>query len=381
MDVHYKFSNVTWRDAMGKVVMRERLDHRDRQRLRAQLASWPKGVPIVMEASFGWGWLSDEMEAAGLDPRLSNCFKVEHLRQARGDVKTNRKDADLLSLLPLEVTAWWEVWRAPPEVRDHREWMRYRSGLVATQTETKNRIHAVCHRHGIFYEMRDLFGGRGRQFLKEVCQAGRYPGGVLPEGALEGLRGLVRMQEQLRAELATVAWRLRGRLSRDPLTRRLDRIAGFGLILSHTIQSEVGRIERFRRERALASYSLLAPRADETGEARPGQAPKGRHLGHRGNQVLKWAFIEAAHGAVKKGGRWRAMWDRATDGGTKNKNRGYIKVARELVKMVYIVWSRGVDYQEDLPPRPGHRKQGRRGKKTSRPGTGQPSVAMVRAQA
>jgi hypothetical protein len=29
MDVHYKFSNVTFRDAGGKVVSRQRLDHPD----------------------------------------------------------------------------------------------------------------------------------------------------------------------------------------------------------------------------------------------------------------------------------------------------------------------------------------------------------------
>jgi transposase len=381
MDVHYKFSNVTWRGVMGDVVFRERLDHRDRQGLRKQVAAWPKGVPIVMEASFGWGWLSDEMAAAGLDVHLSNCFKVERMREARGDVKTNKKDADLLSLLPMEVTAWWEVWRSPPVVRDHREWMRYRAGLVAAQTETKNRIHAVCHRHGIFYEFTDLFGGKGRRFLKAVCQEGRHAGGTLAEGALEALRGLMRLLEHLRAELATVAWHLRRELSRDELTRRLDGIPGFGLILSHTVESEVGRIDRFRGAKALASYACLAPRADETGEAKPGRSPQGRHLGSRGNLVLKWTFIEAAHGAVRHGGKWRAMWDRATDGGKKDKNRGYIKVARELVTVVDVVWRKGVKYREQSPARPGSRKAGRRRQGDSRPGTGQPSAAMVHAKA
>lgn len=377
MDVHYKFSDVTWRGVMGEVVHRERLDHRDRSQVRARLASWPKGVPIVMEASFGWGWLSDEMEAAGLDVHLSNCFKVEHMRQARGEVKTNKKDADLLSLLPLEGTAWWEVWRAPPAVRDRREWMRYRSGLVSAQTETKNRIHAVCHRHGVFYAVSDLFGGKGRRFLKRICQAGHHPGGTLPAGALETLRGLVRLLDHLRAELATVAGHLRGRLKRDAVTRRLDGIPGFGLILSHTVQAEMGRIERFRSHKALASYACLAPRAKESGEATPGETPKGRRLGHRGNRTLKWAFIEAAHGAVRRGGRWRALWDRYTAGGTRDKNRGYIRVARELVKVVYVVWSKDVPYREEAPSRPGRRGRPRK----TRPGTGQPSAAMVHANA
>ena len=73
VDVHYKFSTVTLRDAAGRVVAREKLDHRDRSALREQIGRWPPGTPLVLEASFGWGWLSDEMRAAGLAPQLSNC--------------------------------------------------------------------------------------------------------------------------------------------------------------------------------------------------------------------------------------------------------------------------------------------------------------------
>ena len=68
MDVHRKFSNVTLRDARGEVVARERLDHVDRRKLREHLARWPKGTLLVMEASFGWPWLSDEVEATVHDP-------------------------------------------------------------------------------------------------------------------------------------------------------------------------------------------------------------------------------------------------------------------------------------------------------------------------
>jgi len=380
MDVHYKFSNVTLRDAGGAVVTRQRLDHRDREGLRRQLAQWPRGMVMVLEASFGWPWLSDEMRGAGLEPHLSNCYKVEQMRKARGLAKTNTKDADLVSMLPAEQTRWWEVWLAPPAVRDHRDWLRHRADLVQMQTATKNRIHAIFHRQGIFYEeTTDLFGGQGRRFLMALCQEGRHAGGVLPPGALEALRGQMRLLMHLRAELATVAWYLRGQLKRNPLIGLLDGIPGFGLILSHTVAAEIGEIGRVRSHRALASYACLAPRCHDTGEADPGRAPLGRHLGAQGNRTLKWAFIEAAHGAVKRGGRWRAMFDRSTDGGKRNRGRGYIKVARELVKVVFVVWSKQVAYTETPRPRPGS-TQARRGRKHSRPGTGQPSHAMVRAE-
>ena len=364
-DVHYKFTNVTFRDENGKVLRREKVTHTNREVLRSRLSRWPEGLPLVLEASFGWGWLSDEMLAAEMKPRLSNCFKVEKMRKVRGWPKTNKKDADLLSLLPFEATDWWEVWWAPPEVRDRRERMRFRSDLVGLQTGTKNRVHAIFHRQGIFHEFSDLFGADGRVFLGYLCRDGD---GRLSGGALMALRGHVMLLDHLRGQLADVTRQL------------LDSIPGIGLVLAHTLMAEIGMIEWFRSHRQLACYSLLAPRSKDTGEGKEGRQPLGRHLGTHGNRTLKWAFIEAAHGAVRKGGKWRAMFDRRTEGGKKDRNRGYIKVARELVKVAYAVWSKEMLYMPTPPSRPGSRKRRRKPRRSSRSGTGQPYQPMVAAK-
>jgi transposase len=233
--------------------------------------------------------------------------------------------------------------------------MRYRADLVGVQTQTKSRICAVFHRHGVFHDFSDLFGGKGRAFLAELCREGRHAGGVLPPGALAALRGQVRLLDQLRQQLADVARRLRRVLKHDPLTGRLAGIPGLGLILAHVLKSEIGQIERFGgNHNRLACYSLLGPRADDTGQDDPTKSPLGRHLGQRGNRTLKWAFIEAAHGAVRHGGRWRALFDRVTKGGKMDRNRGYIRVARELVAVVTAIWKNGTTYQERPPARAGN---------------------------
>ena len=162
------------------------------------------GIPVVMEASFGWGWLSDLMKEAGFEVRLSNCFKVEKMRKARGWVKTNDKDAALQAKLLLEKDAWWEVWRAPREVRERREWMRHRADLVIIQTQTKNRIHAIFHRHGVFHDFSDLFGGLGRRFLVVLMNGQDRQSVHLPTGAKEALRGDLELQDHLRRALAKI---------------------------------------------------------------------------------------------------------------------------------------------------------------------------------
>lgn len=278
LDVHNKFSTVTMRDEQARVVRRERLDHRDRAQLRAHLAAWPQDVPLVMEASFGWGWLADLMTELGLKPELSNCYKLEQMRKARGLAKTNKKDADLLSLLPLEKQEWWKVWLSPPQVRDCREWMRHRGALVQAQTQTKNRISALFHRQGILCEFTDLFGVAGRKFQAELCRTGRAGEVTLAPGALAALKGLVELLAHLRGQLGQIAQELRKQLEHSEVARLLDGIPGIGLILAHTLLAEIGQIERFADHRALASYCLLAPVADDTGED-DGKKPLGRHLG------------------------------------------------------------------------------------------------------
>ncbi len=99
----------------------------------------------------------------------------------------------------------------------------------------------------------------------------------------------------------------------------------------------------------------------------------GRHVGFVGRRTLKWAFIEAAHGAVRRGGRFRAIFDHRTNGGKRDRNRGYIAVAHALCRVAYVLWKKEMDYTENPPSRPIHRSRSR----TSRPGTGQPDQAMV----
>jgi len=376
LDSHRTFSKVTARGPDDQIVWRQRLDHRDRMKLRKQLEAWPKGTPVVLESTFGWGWMSDELLDAGLDPHLANSRKVAAWRDARGLAKSDRIDSDLLSELWGEKSRWWEVWLAPPEVRDQREWMRYRMAMVRMQTGIKNRIHAVLHRHGIVSEHSDLFGTKGRRFLSLLIAPNDI---TLPESGRATLKGHLQLLDQVRRQIAQVTRELRKQLAQTPAGRRLVSLPGVAWILGYTILAEIGRIGRFRSARKLASYSLIVPRADDSGEE-DSDSPKGRHIGHAGRRTLKWAWIEAAHGAVRSGGRFRQIFDRVTDGGKRDRNRGYIVVAHELCRIAYVLLKKDVDYSEDRPERPGRRSK-RSVKQDSRPGMGQPVAPMVAAVA
>jgi transposase len=305
---------------------------------------------VILEGTFGWGWMADELQDCRLEPHLANCRKVEKWREARGMAKTNKLDADLLSELWPQQPRWWEVWLVPQEVRDQREWLRYRMALVQVQKMTKCRIHATLHRHGILHNFSDLFGVKGRAFLQQFVEADE----PLRPAARQTLQGHLELLAQVRKQIAQVTRELRRQVSQNPAARRWDTLPGFGWVLSYTVQAEVGDIRRFASDKHLASYALLAPIANDSGEE-TADTPLGRHVGHMGRRTLKWAFIEAAHGAIRKSARFKAIYDRRTNGGKQDKNRGCIAVARQLCHVGYACQKKGVDYMEQRPPRPGER--------------------------
>ena len=66
-------------------------------------------------------------------------------------------------------------------------------------------------------------------------------------------------------------------------------------------------------------------------------------------RTLKWALIEAARGAVRKSAFFREIFDRRTDGGKRNKCRGYIAVARELCRVGHSCVKGRRQYREERP--------------------------------
>jgi transposase len=380
MDCHRTFSRLTCRDVQNRIVHRQRLEHADGEKLRKQFERLPTGTPVIIEGTFGWGWMADLLSEAKLQPHLANCRKVEQWRKTRGLAKTNKLDADLLSGLwprePQETQEgrWWEVWLAPQSVRDQRELLRYRMALVRTQMATKLRIHALLHRHGILNPYSDLFGAAGRKFLQEQLEAEK----PLRAAARLTLAGHLRLLQQLRQQIAQVTRELRRQVRRDPAAGRWDTMPGVGWILAYTIQAEIGDLGRFKSDDRLARYALLAPLADDSGEETE-DTPINRHVGHAGRRTLKYAFIEAAHGAVRKSPRLRGVFDRRTDKGKRDKNRGYIAVARHLCHIGYACLRKGVNYMEQRPPRPGERSPvPSTARQDSCPELGQPEHPMVR---
>jgi len=377
-DNHRKFSKVSLMEQTPegeiRVVERARLEHCDKQAMRAWLAHLDPEIPVALEATFGWPWVADLLEELGHPVHLAHPPVIRAL--AKHEAKTDRCDGDRLGKFQLRGILP-ESYLAPPEVRQRRERTRYRMALSALRTAVKNRAQAVLHRHGILHDFSDLFGKAGRRFLDELA---------LPEGSWQALYGSLQLLDSLTRLIDEVEQWMVANLEADDLVRLLMTIPGVGLILAHVIRAEIGEIERFPTARHLASYSGLAPVSDDTA-GREGP----RHCSSACNHVLRWALIEAVHGVQRtkgpRGFHLRQLYARLCGHGRPKgrKSSAKVAVAHQLCKTVYVVWSKHVPYTDTPPPRPGSRgarpepKEPPTAKTTLR--SNQPRHPMVRRRA
>lgn len=230
------------------------------------------------------------------------------------------------------------------EVRQLRERIRYRTALVGLRTGVKNRIQALLHRLGLLHDYSDLFGKRGRAWLKSR---------QLPEASRAVLDGQLQLIDLLTELIEAIEAWMKRNLEEDEIVRLLQTIPGMGLILAHVIRAEIGELARFPTVKQLVSYSGLAPLSDDSAD-RHGR----RRISPFCNHSLRWAFIEAAGIALRSRHapeRLRRLYNRLSHGGRSNKSQARVAVARELCELAFVIWRKGEAYCEHPRVRPGTR--------------------------
>ena len=118
---------------------------------------------MAVETIGNWYWIVDEIEAAGMVPRLVHARKAKVMMGCIN--KTDRLDARGLNRLQRAGTLP-TVWIPPGELRDRRDLTRTRMYLVAMRSSLKNRLHGTLARYALTISgVSDLFGKKGRQLL------------------------------------------------------------------------------------------------------------------------------------------------------------------------------------------------------------------------
>jgi transposase len=167
--------------------------------LRAVIARAGKNPGVVIEATYGWYWAVDVLEAAGAEVRLAHPLGVKAFSCRR--VKNDERDAaDLADLLRMGRLP--EAWIAPAEIRELRELTRYRHKLVKARTSVKDQVHGVLAKLGVPVTHTGIFGARGQAWLDELPLPQPYAGKVASLRQLAGaLTAEITLLEQVLGDL------------------------------------------------------------------------------------------------------------------------------------------------------------------------------------
>jgi len=298
----------------GEVLETVRVDN-DPVALSLELAKAGPDPEVVLEATYGWYWAADLLQACGAKVHLAHPLGIKMFGYQR--VKTDARDSRNLAEL-LRMGRLPEAWLAPPAVRELRELVRYRAKLVALRSGLKAQVHAVLAKQGVRVPMSDLFGVAGTRLLDELGLEHAYAQRVA------SLRRLLAAYDQ---EITMLGREIATALADDPGYLAIQAIPGVGPVLAAVFVAEIGDIQRFAGAPLLCSWAGLTPRHRESDTTvRRGPITK------QGPRLLRWAAVEATQrlpAASKQAADFHRIADR------RGKGIGRVAAARKLLTLVF----------------------------------------------
>jgi transposase len=236
---------------------------------------------VAVETTGNWYWIVDEIEAAGMVPRLVHARRAKMMMASVN--KTDKLDCFGLNRLQRTGTLP-TVWIPPAKIRDLRDLPRTRMVLTRQRVRLKNRIHATLAKYGITIDgASDAFGKRGRQELEAKLA-------LMPKHSRFCVERLLEQIDEVQEQIKRLEDRMKKAFRTSRELELLQTMPGVGFILGIVILLEVGEVSRFPAASRLASYAGTTPRVHASGDrVRYG------HLRPDVNRYLKWAFVEAAN--------------------------------------------------------------------------------------
>ena len=122
------------------------------------------------------------------------------------------------------------------------------------------------------------------------------------------------------------------------MASRLQSMPGFGVITASEVASEIGNIDRFKSEAALAVYLGVAPLDKSSGKRSSAKLPR------QVNPRARNAMLIAAIQHMRRVPESRAFYDRKREQG-KSHMQAARAMARHLVRVIFAMLKNDRDYR------------------------------------
>ena len=314
IDLHRRRSVIVRQSEAGEQLSVVRIVN-DPVALSLELEKAGPNPEVVLEATYGWYWAVDVLQAAGAHVHLAHPLGVKGFRYRR--VKNDVRDAgDLADLLRMGRLP--EAWIAPPATRELRELVRYRAKLVALRAGLKAQVHAVLAKAGVLIPVSDLFGVAGRQKLARIG---------LPRAYAKRVISLLELIDVFDGHEVRFSAAIADELDEHAGYRAIQQLPGVGPVLAAVFVAEIGDVHRFAGPAHLCSWAGLTPTHRESDTV-----VRRGHITKQGSKLVRWAAVEAIQ---RQPDTTKIARDRTRIEARRGKNIAKIAAARKLLTLVY----------------------------------------------
>ncbi len=318
IDLHSNNSLVCLLDEQDRVVYQKRLPNRLDQIL-SELSPYQEALQgLAVESTFNWYWLVDGLMDAGYRVHLVNTAAVQQYSGLK--YTDDSHDARWLAHL-LRLGILPEGYIGPKAARAVRDLLRKRSQLVRHRTAHLLSIQNLLARN----RGQSLSGNLVKRLSEAEVEK------LLPEPDLAlAVKSNLRVMRCLEGEIKNLEKVVKARVRLKPAFRSLLTLPGVGSTLGLTMMLEAGDIRRFRKVGHFSSYSRCVRSVKLSNGKKKGEGNR-----KNGNKYLAWAFVEAAHFAIRYSPRIQCFYQRK-----RAKTNGIVAlkaVAHKLARAAYFV--------------------------------------------
>lgn len=326
IDLHRDFFVAVAQDEKGNELFKKRYNNSivSVDELVSQFEMPPR---VVVEATRNWMWFIAALQEKGCMVQLAHPFRTKAIASAR--IKTDSIDAKTLCDL-LRADLIPQSYIASVEELDNRELARGRINLVHDQTLLKNRILAILGKENLRFGGSDMFGSKGKVWLKEQS---------LSDAKHQMVTVYMQRLTSVQEAIAKVDSLVHQRSSSIPEVNILQTIPGIGTTTAYLLVSEIGDIKRFPNSKKFTSYFGLVPRLSQSGN----HAYYGR-ITKLGNPYVRWALLQASHRLVRTSKDYKRFVDRLSY--KHGKKKAIVALARKLATIVYCVLKENRIYEK-----------------------------------
>lgn len=287
-----------------------------------------------------------------------------HMKNVPGK-KTDIKDSQWIATL-LRAGLLAPSYIPPKEIRELRDWTRYRDVLIKELVGHKNRIEKHLQQCGFKLSgiLSDIFGMSGYELIRKLCEKGKLTA-LDVKGCLHGtlraksdevqqavagrlsahdrlfLTNLVKVMEHCRKEIEEAEWHITVYAQKyEPALQLLETIPALQRRASTIIVSELGvDFSMFPTAGHLCKWAGLCPGDNESAKKKKTMRIT------KGNPRIKSVMVQCAWAATRCKNFFLRDWFyrlRARRGTKK----ALIAVARKLLAMVWHILTTGEIYEE-----------------------------------